>query len=185
MLATVQPRLDGKPAIPPDLDLDHVIIVRAPELPERFARLLAARDLRANDVSDLSHVSKNTLSKWKRGETTVRVANARSVAQALGVEVQELLGKPFLKGDAPAPRPDDPNAASPFETFARDVAAVERPWPAAPAPDLMELFRDATALVERMESAARTSQADNAASRQLDQLVSRARMLLRQGSTSP
>lgn len=160
--------------IEPLLDPDHIITVRAPELPRRLARLLAVRRLTAKRVSELCDVSENTLSKWKHGETTVKVANAMAVARALGVEVHELLGEPFYNGNAPGKSKVDTDQ---YQVFVTDLAAIERRLSASETPDLMALLGDAQTVMARIASAAPTASADNAAARQLDEFIARARQL--------
>jgi transcriptional regulator with XRE-family HTH domain len=59
-------------------------------------RLKALRRLRAmsqQELADAAHVGRNTISRIERGETGAQGRTLRRLAVALGVEVEELVGR--------------------------------------------------------------------------------------------
>ena len=64
------------------------------ELGERIRRLREARELTQEDLADLVGVRSKTISRWENGRNEALRDNARTLAKALGVSEETILGTP-------------------------------------------------------------------------------------------
>jgi transcriptional regulator with XRE-family HTH domain len=112
--------------------------VEAPGLPERLEAVLKRNGMTRRELVRRTGISKNTLTEWGKPLPRAQVANLERAANALGVEVEELIG-PLPSGG--------------LGTGSRAASARSPDGGAGPTPDLLRALEDA----QRRLAAARAS----------------------------